>query len=48
MKERLEIALAGINKDILLSHAELIKGQKLSMSENFSAGKHWICFEMVA
>lgn len=48
MKERLEIALARINKDVLLSHAELITGQKLSMSENFSAGDHWICFEMVA
>ena len=48
MKERLESALAGLNKDVLLSHAELIKGQKLSMSENFSAGQFWICFEMVA
>lgn len=48
MKERLETALAGLNKDALLSHAELIKGQELSMSENFSAGQSWICFEMVA
>lgn len=47
MKERLETALAGLNKDVLLSHAELIKSQKLSMSDNFSAGQRWICFEMV-
>ncbi|KAJ5287500.1 phosphotransferase enzyme family domain-containing protein [Penicillium angulare] len=37
MKERLETALANLNKEALLSHAETIKGQKLSMSENFSA-----------
>lgn len=48
LKERLETALAGLKKDVLLSHAELIKGQKLSMSENFSAGHYWVCFEMVA
>jgi hypothetical protein len=48
MKERLETALAGLNKDALLSHAEFIKGQKLSMSENFSAGQSWVCFELVA
>jgi len=48
MKERLETALAGLNKDVLLSHAELIKGQKLSISENFSAGQFWVCLEMVA
>ncbi|KAJ5348335.1 uncharacterized protein N7506_001588 [Penicillium brevicompactum] len=48
MKERLESALAGLNKDALLSHSELIKGQKLFMSEKFAAGQYWICFEMVA
>ena len=48
MKERLETALAGLNKSVLLSHAEFKKGQKLSMSENFSAGQFWVCFEMVA
>jgi hypothetical protein len=36
MKERLETALAGVNKDAHLSHAEeLMKGQKHFMSENF-------------
>lgn len=48
MKERLERSLAELNKDVLLHHAELIKGQKLSMSDPFSAGQFWICFEMVA
>ena len=31
----------------LLRHAERIKGQKVVMSEPFSAGQYWICFEMV-
>ncbi|KAF4510955.1 hypothetical protein G6O67_002799 [Ophiocordyceps sinensis] len=48
MKERLEGSIAKLNKDALLRHAELIKGQKLSMSDPFSAGQFWICFEMVA
>lgn len=48
MKERLKTALARINKDALLPHAQIIKGQKLSMSSSFSAGHYWICFEMVA
>ncbi|KAJ5093960.1 hypothetical protein N7456_009821 [Penicillium angulare] len=48
MKERLETVIASLNKEALLSHAEAIKGQKLSMSENFSAGQYWACFEMVA
>lgn len=40
MKERLETALAGLNKDVLLSYAELLKSQKLSMSDKFSAGQY--------
>ncbi|KAK8024925.1 hypothetical protein PG990_002748 [Apiospora arundinis] len=48
MKERLTTALATINKDVILEHAGRIKGQKLSMSDPFSAGQYWICFEMVA
>ena len=48
MKQRLEGLLAKLDKSVLLRHAELIKGQKISMSEPFSAGQYWICFEMVA
>ena len=48
MKERLQAALDKINKPALLRHAERIKGQKVVMSEPFSAGQYWICFEMIA
>ena len=48
MKERLERSLANLKKDVLLRHAEHIKGQKLTMSDPFSAGQFWICFEMIA
>ncbi|KAI8710651.1 APH domain-containing protein [Fusarium sp. LHS14.1] len=48
MKQRLEGLLAKLDKNVLLRHAELIKGQKISMSEPFSAGQYWICFEMIA
>ncbi len=48
MKERLQAALERINRPALLHHAERIKGQKVVMSEPFSAGQYWICFEMVA
>ncbi|KAI1755397.1 hypothetical protein F4782DRAFT_403614 [Xylaria castorea] len=48
MKERLQAALGRIDKRALVRHAERIKGQKLTMSQPFSAGQYWICFEMVA
>jgi len=48
MKERLEVALEQIDKPALVRHAERIKGQKVTMSQPFSAGQYWICFEMVA
>lgn len=48
MKERLEDLISRLDKTALLHHAELIKGQKVSMSEPFSAGQYWVCFEMVA
>lgn len=48
MKERLEKALKTINKTALVAHAEHIIGHKLTMSEPFSAGQYWICFELVA
>ncbi|OAA38821.1 Aminoglycoside phosphotransferase [Metarhizium rileyi] len=48
MKKRLEDLIAKLDKKVLLHHAELIKGQKISMSEPFPAGQYWICFELVA
>jgi hypothetical protein len=48
MKQRLQRALDSIDKTALLRHAERIKGQKVIMSEPFSAGQYWICFEMIA
>ena len=48
MKERLEGLLEILDKDVLLQHAQLIKGQKFRISEQFSAGQFWICFEMIA
>ncbi|ATY63594.1 hypothetical protein A9K55_008939 [Cordyceps militaris] len=48
MKERLEDALEIINKVALISHAEHVVGRKFGMSEPFSAGQYWICFELVA
>ncbi|KAL6695870.1 hypothetical protein J3F84DRAFT_372241 [Trichoderma pleuroticola] len=48
MKERLQAALAKIDKNALIHHAQRIKGQQLIMSQPFSAGQYWICFEMVA
>ncbi|KAI1127359.1 hypothetical protein F5Y10DRAFT_242859 [Nemania abortiva] len=48
MKERLQTALGQIDKRALVRHAERIKGQKLTVSQPFSAGQYWICFEMVA
>ena len=47
MKERLEAALEQIDMSALIRHAERIKGQKITMSQPFSAGQYWICFEMV-
>lgn len=48
MKERLEALLSKLEKPVLTRHAELITGQKLTMSEPFSAGQYWVCFELVA
>ncbi|KAJ8126132.1 hypothetical protein O1611_g7507 [Lasiodiplodia mahajangana] len=48
MKERLETALGRIDKLALVRHAERIKGKKLTMSQPFSAGQYWVCFEMIA
>ncbi|KAL7960498.1 hypothetical protein V8C34DRAFT_276523 [Trichoderma compactum] len=48
MKERLQTALAKIDKSALIHHAQRIKGQELIMSQPLSAGQYWVCFEMVA
>ncbi|POR37448.1 Uncharacterized protein TPAR_02355 [Tolypocladium paradoxum] len=48
MTQRLEAALEAIDKTILVKHAQCIKGQRVTMSEPFSAGEYWICFEMIA
>ncbi|KAL2891241.1 Phosphotransferase enzyme family protein [Ceratocystis lukuohia] len=47
LHERLHYILGVIDKPALIRHAESIKGQKFTMSEPFSAGQNWICFEMV-
>ncbi|KAF5020423.1 hypothetical protein F66182_7550 [Fusarium sp. NRRL 66182] len=48
MRERLKALVAKLDKSTLLRHAELVTGQKVRMSEPFSAGQYWICFEIIA
>ncbi|KFY94495.1 hypothetical protein V500_03236 [Pseudogymnoascus sp. VKM F-4518 (FW-2643)] len=48
MKERLESFIGVINKHALLQHAQSIIGQPVIISEAFSAGQFWCCFELVA
>lgn len=48
MKERIEGLLEKLNKSALVKHTESILGQKVTLSEPFSAGQYWICLEMVA
>ncbi|KAJ8065174.1 hypothetical protein OCU04_005886 [Sclerotinia nivalis] len=48
MKERLERFMSVINKSSLVEHTELIIAQPVSMSEAFSAGQFWCCFELRA
>lgn len=48
MKERIEILLARLDKSALVRHTESILKQPVTLSEPFSAGQYWICFEMVA
>lgn len=47
MKERLETFMARINKSALVTHAEELTGNNVSISEPFSAGQFWCCFELV-
>jgi hypothetical protein len=48
MKERLQTLLDKLDKTVILRHAELIKGQRLSISDPFSEGQYWVCLELVA
>lgn len=47
MKERLDAFMSTLNKSALVQHAEHVIGQKFSISEPFSAGQYWACFELV-
>ncbi|KAL7938649.1 hypothetical protein V8C35DRAFT_328649 [Trichoderma chlorosporum] len=46
MRERLESFMASINKAALIEHASTILGSPVSLSEAFSAGQSWCCFEL--
>ncbi|EJT74690.1 hypothetical protein GGTG_08528 [Gaeumannomyces tritici R3-111a-1] len=48
MRQRLEGFMASISKAALTEHASVVLGSPASMSEPFSAGQHWCCFELVA
>lgn len=48
MRQRLEGFMASINKTALAEHASALLGSPASMSEPFSAGQYWCCFELVA
>lgn len=39
MKERLEGAITALDKSVLVQHAERIKGQRMTISDRFSAGQ---------
>jgi len=48
MRQRLEGFMASINKTALTEYASAVLGSPASMSEPFSAGQYWCCFELVA
>ncbi|KAK3366912.1 hypothetical protein B0T24DRAFT_682088 [Lasiosphaeria ovina] len=51
MRQRLDGILASLNKAVMADHAAAVPGcstVSISVSEAFSAGKHWCCFELVA
>ena len=48
MRQRLEEFMASIDKTALTEHASAVLGSSASMSEPFSAGQYWCCFELVA
>ncbi|KAF2110374.1 hypothetical protein BDV96DRAFT_583911 [Lophiotrema nucula] len=47
MKQRLEQFMATIHKAALLEHVERVSGKTAKMSESFSAGQYWCCFEFI-
>jgi hypothetical protein len=47
MEERLESFMATINKPALLKHAQSVIDHPITISEAFSAGQYWCCFELV-
>ncbi|KAF1962555.1 hypothetical protein CC80DRAFT_531399 [Byssothecium circinans] len=47
MKQRLEHFMTTIHKAALLEHIERISGKTTKMSEPFSAGQYWCCFEFI-
>ncbi|KAF2003179.1 hypothetical protein P154DRAFT_592234 [Amniculicola lignicola CBS 123094] len=47
MKQRLEQFMATIHKTPLLKHVERVSGKAAKVSESFSAGQYWCCFEFV-
>ncbi|KAL6891163.1 hypothetical protein HDV57DRAFT_513613 [Trichoderma longibrachiatum] len=48
MKQRLETFMSSINKAAITEHASTVLDSPVSMSEAFSAGQYWCCFELVA
>ncbi|KAI9751015.1 MAG: hypothetical protein M1815_001460 [Lichina confinis] len=48
LKERLETLMRGINQQALIDHASLLLFQKVTISDAFSAGQYWCCFELTA
>lgn len=48
MKQRLESFMASLDKMALVDHVEAVLGSPVFMSEPFSAGQYWCCFECVA
>lgn len=48
MRQRLEEFMALLKKTALTEHASMVLGSLVSMSEPFSAGQSWCCFEPVA
>lgn len=48
MMQRLASFMASINKPALIEHAEAVLSTSITLSEPFSAGQYWCCFELVA
>lgn len=47
MKQRLESFMESIHKPTLLEHVERVTGKIANMSDPFSAGQFWCCFEFI-